>query len=527
MDEGVLISQNIDFSGRAGATVDICESNSNDCWCGMPTLPPTTKPQTIDFFSGSGSGDETLDMTVPVVIEGDIDESESLVDSFLNSESSDNFVLNDLFNESQDSEDPKDSIDSNDSTDSNGCSPMDLFCNGEQVFVPEVQEMSCSRKYQKIEGVKNLMKIEGETFANVGKSMMKASCAVDEHCIGFSLEKSQGITQGTLIYAISGEKTTDSESEINLFLDTGVYQKLGLSIDEIKCKHTYSHSVHLSNENTAEERVTNTLSDIFETFAISSVSSEKHSRRMRRSIDQVLNQIQNYGCWCSKPFTGTSLQGLPLDQVDSVCRQWSKCTRCEMLTDCDNQGGDSYSMVYSKNSTEFECFGDSECSESRCLCSGSFGLSLADFFVKGGSLDGEFSDVGSSMCQHSKVVSNGGSSESSASFSVSSSVNPENNPDNSDDNRSLVMEKPSEQIIIGDKLFTAIDVSKSNDNPMVSSVNLVFETSESSNDSIQVFTQTATASLVNMEETCCGEAPTWQPYHVASHSCNGGELVEL
>jgi len=148
-----------------------------------------------------------------------------------------------------------------------------------------------------------LMKVDGETFANAGESMMKASCAVDENCIGFCLENGQG----TLIHAISaGENTGDSDSEINLFLDIGVHQKLGLAIDEIKCKNTYSHSVHLSNENTAEERVIDTLSDIFETFAISSVSSEKHSRRMRRSIDEVLTQIQNYGCWCSKPFTGTS-----------------------------------------------------------------------------------------------------------------------------------------------------------------------------------------------------------------------------
>ena len=79
----------------------------------------------------------------------------------------------------------------------------------------------------------------------------------------------------------------------------------------------------------------------------------------------------------------------------------------------------------------------------------------------------------------------------------------------------------------------------SNNSGVLLSNSVVFEPASSSsssivsdsNDSIQALgtssSTTAQLNLVNMEETCCGEAPTWQPYHLTTHSCTDGQLIEL
>ena len=512
LDQGVLDNQNVNILSKPGTNVDICSTNSNDCWCGAPTQPPVD----VDFVSGSGSGEveDAEDTDIPVFVENSVVVSQNEIENKDEDSLDFDFDFNDLSKNNDD------------------CSPMDLICNGQEVYVPELQEISCSRQYQKVNfGLKNVLKLKSdddEKFFNVGASMMKAKCAVDENCVGFVVDG----FEGSLVHAISGEKVELENSELSgdFYLDIGIdfSAENNLSIDEVKCDKTYSQLIHLSNENTAEERVIDTLSDIFESFAISNINSQTrpHSRRIKRSTDQVLTQIQNYGCWCSKPFTGTSFQGLPLDHVDSVCRQWSKCTRCEMLTNCDNNGGDSYSMVYSHNSTEFECYGDSQCSQSRCLCSGSFGLSLASYFVKGGSLSSDFSDVQSSMCQHSKIMS---------------AVSVENKNEVEENRSTILMEQPVENIqSISDSQLNSNEntVFNENSNSLAGSP-LIFEVASSSstsivsdsNDSIQALatssSTTAQLNLVNMEETCCGEAPTWQPYHLTTHSCTDGQLIEL
>ena len=476
LDLGVLSAQNIDVASKPGLTVDICELDTNDCWCGPPTEPPQVD---TDYESGSGSGDESIDSEIVEIVESEVENQNTLSAS-------------NLF---------EDDLDTDFST-------LD-FSVSEQ---SQAKIVSCSRKYEKMNfGLENLITIEGESFLNVNLAMIKAYCAVDKKCIGFMFKNSQG----SLIHAISGDETffmnRNSELNSDLYLDTEIHAKNpNLSIDEVECEISFSNIVHVQSSNTAEERLVDTVSDIFETHQIQ-LNQKTHSRRIRRSFD--FSSLSNYGCWCSKPFTGTSLQGTPLDEVDSVCRQWSKCTRCEILTNCENSGGDGYSLVYSINGTDFECFGESECARSRCLCSGNFGLSLASHFSKGNQLNAQNSDVGSDRC-HGKVSEN----------LISS-----------DQNRVMQMEAPSVSI---SNEYSEVDDTISSTNfsdenlsveEQTSSQNvpssLVF-TSQISSSTIQEFSVPST-NLVNMEETCCGEAPTWQPYHVATHSCTNGQIVEL
>ena len=89
------------------------------------------------------------------------------------------------------------------------------------------------------------------------------------------------------------------------------------------------------------------MEQIFQSYGITSLGFSNESTRKRRQInsfDDILNAIQNYGCWCSKPLLGYASGGSPLDQTDSVCRQWAQCTHCEKLSNCAGSLTDSFTL---------------------------------------------------------------------------------------------------------------------------------------------------------------------------------------
>merc|ERR1712066_150497 len=61
-------------------------------------------------------------------------------------------------------------------------------------------------------------------------------------------------------------------------------------------------------------------------------------------LGTLIDTLSEYGCWCSKYFSGFALSGQPLDTVDKICSQWNRCTRCENRTCWDTN--DFYTVFY-------------------------------------------------------------------------------------------------------------------------------------------------------------------------------------
>ena len=82
-------------------------------------------------------------------------------------------------------------------------------------------------------------------------------------------------------------------------------------------------------------------------------NSNTRKRRQADNFDDVLNAIQSHGCWCSKPLLGYASGGVPLDQTDSVCRQWAQCAHCEKLSECTGSLSDSFVLEWTPSSSAY------------------------------------------------------------------------------------------------------------------------------------------------------------------------------
>merc|ERR1712176_1214151 len=81
------------------------------------------------------------------------------------------------------------------------------------------------------------------------------------------------------------------------------------------------------------EMLTELLANILENYGITSITFSSTVRK-RRSVQDVLNAVQNYGCWCSKPLTGQAYGGEALDEIDRICKLFSRCRKCEKWSNC-------------------------------------------------------------------------------------------------------------------------------------------------------------------------------------------------
>ena len=80
------------------------------------------------------------------------------------------------------------------------------------------------------------------------------------------------------------------------------------------------------------------VESIFEAYGIKQITFTSglfnSSRKKRQTAQNALDSIRDYGCWCTKPFTGDGFMGQPLDDVDRICKLWSQCNRCIGLSTC-------------------------------------------------------------------------------------------------------------------------------------------------------------------------------------------------
>merc|ERR1719219_1780178 len=58
----------------------------------------------------------------------------------------------------------------------------------------------------------------------------------------------------------------------------------------------------------------------------------------RGFTDDIVNAITNYGCWCGRTAElGQAYGGNPVDELDSLCRGWHQCRRCQDFVTCDGE----------------------------------------------------------------------------------------------------------------------------------------------------------------------------------------------
>lgn len=113
--------------------------------------------------------------------------------------------------------------------------------------------------------------------------------------------------------------------------------------------------------------------------------SETAGRKRRQAnppSNSVLAILENYGCWCSKMFTGFALMGEVLDDTDSVCREFSRCWRCIGMMECEGDMAEPYVLDFIPSSDNYTCTSNSTCAEQRCMCAAEASIKLARHMVE-------------------------------------------------------------------------------------------------------------------------------------------------
>lgn len=132
------------------------------------------------------------------------------------------------------------------------------------------------------------------------------------------------------------------------------------------------------------------IEDHFDHDAVS-LESVLPSRKKRQILD-IAQEVDGYGCWCSRPVSGTSFGGQPLDELDELCRTWAQCMKCQP-TECREAEDPQYEVVYtmevnctcitgSRDLSDFmsyECVDQDECTRNRCECDMAYALRLYSY----------------------------------------------------------------------------------------------------------------------------------------------------
>ena len=121
---------------------------------------------------------------------------------------------------------------------------------------------------------------------------------------------------------------------------------------------------------------------------------------MARGIPYFYYHFHDYGCYCiaqNKETNPLKNRGKPLDEVDAVCQQHSKCQQC-VLADSDgaiNPKSTGYQMTIDRKTGDITCDGKKayprkyqqngtwEARYNACLCDRELAVSLANMAAAG------------------------------------------------------------------------------------------------------------------------------------------------
>ena len=94
------------------------------------------------------------------------------------------------------------------------------------------------------------------------------------------------------------------------------------------------------------------------------------------------------------------MKGKALDEVDSVCKAYSMCTRCSRLNKCVGTDTDAYSLTFVPATDSYTCVSATECGLNKCECTGQLGVALARSLIDNNfQLDADNNNVDEAECQ--------------------------------------------------------------------------------------------------------------------------------
>ena len=115
------------------------------------------------------------------------------------------------------------------------------------------------------------------------------------------------------------------------------------------------------------------------------------------------DKLPDYGCWCKHLYTGNGWKGRPVDEVDEICRQWSKCRKCEEITQCEGDLDLNYTPTiafdFATLTLVTTCDDMNECTTNRCECD-LFHVAKLSEIIATGTIDDSKSNLGIIDCHH-------------------------------------------------------------------------------------------------------------------------------
>jgi len=142
-----------------------------------------------------------------------------------------------------------------------------------------------------------------------------------------------------------------------------------------------------SNQPVINQNIISLIQTAKET-AYASIPANSPARQQSRALDtgSYLNQVANYGCWCTKAYSGDGHRGKPIDELDTVCRSWVRARNCEKVAVCDGELDLAYNPTITIDFVKFsqliianpgvvppeheyltvECENMTECTKNRC-----------------------------------------------------------------------------------------------------------------------------------------------------------------
>lgn len=129
---------------------------------------------------------------------------------------------------------------------------------------------------------------------------------------------------------------------------------------------------------TQTEMVSVIVEQMFQEFG---VTSHTVAKRRRRSAQDVIDALKEYGCWGSRAFTGSGPGGSVVDDLDGIFRSYAQCAKCQRLSNCLGDLSEGFTIDYFTNDYSFFCTANNDCAEDACNCIADFGLKLSEHLV--------------------------------------------------------------------------------------------------------------------------------------------------
>lgn len=165
----------------------------------------------------------------------------------------------------------------------------------------------------------------------------------------------------------------------------------------------FSHNFIPASDYSSSSIVSGLMDYVFTAYGLNS-GSTNGKRKRRQTAEELTASVEKYGCWCNKPFNEEAHEGVPIDELDKICRSWSQCTHCEQYSSCSGSFDDVYSVDFNTATDAYQCAtggSTTACGLSRCECDASFVLAVARHLTDNGgvgSLDNSKVSVTSDQC---------------------------------------------------------------------------------------------------------------------------------